>query len=268
MTVRSVSRSFALLEAMALRDEASLGELADKANLSPSTAHRLLATLIECGYVVQNPRTNRYRVSHKVIELAGGSENRLARLRAIAWPHLDVVRQRTDETTNLVVLEGVTTVYVDQAPSSRAVRMFTEIGSRVPAHGTGAGKAMLAFQSEQFLAEVLATAPFEAFTPLTITERAAVQEDLERVRRRGYAIDGGEYEDGVGCVAAPIFDHAGEAHAAISIAAPVARLQRVDMAALGDIMAHHAGEVSRELGYRGAAPASGPSADGPMGTAG
>lgn len=249
-------RSFDLLEAVASADEVGLVELAHRTGLQPSTTHRLLATLIECGYVVQNPQTSRYRLSHKVVELAGGPEHRIERLRTSVRPHLVAIRDATDETTNLCVLDRFTVVYVDQAESGHAVRMLTEIGRRVPAHACGAGKVMLAHQSPEQIALLASQAPFQALTPHTLTTAAELEAELQRAHARGFAIDHEEFEDGVACVAAPIFGPAGSVLGAVSVSGPAARLMRADLAELGELILTHVRAISYELGHRPAgAPA-------------
>jgi IclR family transcriptional regulator, acetate operon repressor len=253
-------RSFDLLEAVAGSDEIGLVELAHRTGLQPSTTHRLLATLIECGYVVQNPQTSRYRLSHKVVELAGGPEHRIERLRTSVRPHLVAIRDATDETTNLCVLDRFTVVYVDQAESGHAVRMLTEIGRRVPAHACGAGKVMLAHQSPEQIALLASQEPFQSLTPHTLTTAAELEAELQRAHARGFAIDHEEFEDGVACVAAPIFGPAGEALGAVSVSGPAARLMRTDLAELGELILTHVRAISHELGHR---PAAAPAAVAP-----
>jgi IclR family acetate operon transcriptional repressor len=247
-TVQSVARSLRLLEEIAASAETGLIELTRRTGLSPSTTHRLLATLIECGYVVQGPSSNRYRLGHRVAALSGSIDDRLARLRAAASPSMTRLRDEYDETTNLSVLDRFNLVYVDQLGSSRAVRMFTRIGSHVPAYATGSGKAMLAFSADSLLEEVYALAPYEQFAPNTITSADRLREELERIRARGYALDREEYDEGVVCVAAPIFNHGGVL-GALSISGPASRMYRADLTLAGEKVAEYALEISRELGH-------------------
>lgn len=253
-----MARSFDLLEAVAASDEIGLVELAHRTGLQPSTTHRLLATLIACGYVVQNPRTSRYRLSHKVVELAGTQEQRMRRLRTAVHPHLLAIRDATNESTNLCVLDRFTIVYIDQVESNRTVRMLTERGRRAPAHACAAGKAMLAFGTDEVLAELRQRAPFPSLTPHTITDADRLEAELRDARARGYAVDREEYEDGVLCIAAPIFGANGEALAAASVSGPAARMMRHDVAELGELVRSRTLAASRELGYEPPAGRTGP----------
>lgn len=110
---------------------------------------------------------------------------------------------------------------------------------------------MLAFQADDVLAGLYAREPLEALTPNTITSAPALQEELARVRARGFAIDDEEHEEGVSCVGAAVFDDAEIASAAISVSAPSTRLHRCGVAELGALLARHTREISLGLGYVG-----------------
>ncbi len=248
--VQSVQRALALLERVAARDEVGVSELGRETGLQPSTVHRLLATLVACGYVIQHPVSGRYSLSHKLVALAGRPELRVARLRAAARPHLQSIRDATDETTNLAVLEHFSVAYVDQAESSRPVRMFTEIGRHVVAHATGVGKSMLAYRPAKELEVLFASQPLKQLTPHTTTSVTELRAELEQIRARGFAEDHEEYEPGVGCVGAPILDDEQHASAALSVSAPLARLQQLDIEAVGELLVRHTTQLSTELGYR------------------
>jgi len=250
--VQSVARALDLLELVASGgDEIALTQLARQAGLQPPTAHRLVQTLVEKEWVVQNPRTSRYRLSHKLLSLVGDIEARTARLRAISRPHLESIRDASDESTNLVVLDGLAAVYVDQVPSSQPIRMFTEIGGRVPAYASGAGKAMLAHQAPGVTRALLTGADLRPLTSHTITDSDALEDELAVSRDRGYAFDNEEYQAGVLCVAAAILAEDATAVGAISVSGPAARMRALDPDALGGRLADHARAISRELGYSG-----------------
>ena len=129
--------------------------------------------------------------------------------------------------------------------------MFTEIGSRIPARASGAGKALLAFQPASLLEELYATQPFEPTTPHSFTTAAALEADLAEIRRRGYATDEEEYEEGVACVGAPIFNHVGAVEASVSVSAPAARLQRLGTARVADVLVRETAKIAARLGYSG-----------------
>src|ERR687891_1005085 len=248
-SVQSLERAFDLLEALAEGGELGVTELAERTGLVPSTAHRLLATLTKRDYVTQNAISGRYLLGYKVVEVASGLEHRLSRLRAPARPHLGGVQQATGETANLVILDGDHVVYVDQVEGTRRVRMFTIVGTAALAHTTGSGKAILAYGPPEVAAALYDGRELARLTPRTLVTLEALQDDFTRIRRRGYAIDNEEHEEGVGCVAAPLFDHTGRPCAAISVSGPSARIVDADTAELGALLVEHAGQISEALGY-------------------
>ena len=249
--MQSVERAFDLLEVLAKGEEVGVTELANLTGLVPSTAHRLLATLTKRGYVSQSTDSSRYALGYKVVEVANGLEHSLSRLRGLTRPHLESLQQATGETTNLVVLDSDRVIYVDQVEGTRSVRMFTIVGASAMAHTTASGKAIMAFADPGTVEALYAGKTLERLTPRTLTTVDELQEDLERIARRGYAIDNEEHEEGVSCVAAPVFDRKQRPCGAISISAPTARVVHGDTAELAGLLREHAAEISSALGNRG-----------------
>jgi DNA-binding IclR family transcriptional regulator len=253
-SVQSLERAFDLLEALSAGGELGVTELANRTGLVPSTAHRLLHTLAKRGYVSQSTESGRYLLGYKVVEVASGLEHRLERLRVVARPHLERIQRATGETVNLVVLDADRVVYVDQVEGSRSVRMFTTVGTSVPAHTTGSGKAIMAAGPPETVAALYrGREPLERLTARTLVTLEALEDDFLRIRRRGYALDNEEHEEGVGCVATPVFDHSGRPCAAISVSGPSSRILHANTAELGALLVEHAGEVSATLGHEAAA---------------
>jgi DNA-binding IclR family transcriptional regulator len=242
--VQSLERALDLLEALAGADDLGVSEIAAQTGLVPSTAHRLLGTLVARGYASQNPATGRYLLGYKLLELTSGVQDRIGRLRTAARPHLETIQGETGETTNLVVLEGRDVVYIESVSGTRSVRLHTEIGRSIPAHTSGAGKALLAWRAPADVAALLEGAPLAPSTPRTITTLPALQEDLAKIRRRGYATDNEEHELGVACVATPVLDRAGFPVAAISVSGPISRILNAETADLAGLLREHAEQVS------------------------
>jgi IclR family acetate operon transcriptional repressor len=128
------------------------------------------------------------------------------------------------ETANLAVMEGYQAVYVAQAQPVRIVRMFTELGNRVPLHCTGCGKVLLAYQPDSVITAVIAEMGLPSYTDKTITDPGQFQQELELIRQQGYAVDNGEQEEGVRCLAVPVYGPKGRVVAAVSISGPSSRL--------------------------------------------
>ncbi|MGH8968436.1 MAG: IclR family transcriptional regulator [Actinomycetes bacterium] len=217
--VQSLDRAFELLELMAAAGgEVALSQLAAPSGLPVPTIHRIVRTLVTSGYVLQLP-SRRYALGPRLIGL-GESASRTVE----AWssPHLLALAETSGETANLAMLDAGMVVYVAQAPSSRhTMRMFTEVGRRVYAHCTGVGKALLAQLPEDDVRGIVARAGMPARTEHTITDVHRLLAELGRVRTQGYAVDDGEQEPGVRCVAVAV---PGSPSTALSVSGPAGRV--------------------------------------------
>ncbi len=237
-----------VLEALAKAPELSLTELGDRVGLAYSTAHRILETLRQRGYVVQSHETGRYSLGVRAFEVGSGFLAKGQLPEAAQAPMRKLVDE-LNETVNLAVQDGREAIYIYQVEGRQKVRMFTQIGARTPLHSSGVGKVLLAWQDERAVQGLLEEAPLAAFTGTTLTEPGAVLEELRRVRERGYARDLEEFEPGVRCVAAPVRDRHGGVVAALSVSAPVARLGDERLEALARSIGAAGKEISARLGW-------------------
>ncbi len=217
--VQSLDRALDLLELLAeAGGEARLSDLGRSAALPPATIHRLLGVLQARGYVRQGD-SRRYGLGPRLLalgDLAGRMVGTWAR------PVLAELTAATGETSNLAILEGDEMVYVAQAPSAHSLRMFTQVGRRVPLHCTGVGKAVLAALPEPAQAEVVDRLVLRPATPRSHTGTGVLHRDLAATRARGWALDDGEQELGVCCVAVAVPSE--PALFAVSVSAPEVRL--------------------------------------------
>jgi len=241
-----------VLESLASRRGATgISELSQIVGLHVSTVHRLLGTLVDRGYVRQDPESARYHLGSRIFSLASAADVHLD-LRSVARPYLERLMRASGETANLVTGSGLEVVYLDQVASLHLVKMFTSPGMRAPLYCTGSGKVILAF-GPPGLVEAALGRPLERHTAKTLTTREALEAELERVRETGISIDDEEMEEGVRCLAVPIFDHRGEVAGAMSISGPSTRLTRERVETLAPMVRALAAELSGQLGFESAA---------------
>ena len=245
----SVANSLRLLKAFSDEDaEIGISALAQRLGLAKSTVHRLASTLIGADMLEQNPETGRYRLGLALLEL-GALVRRNMDVSNEAKPYLRMLRETTGETVHLAILDHVSVFYVTKLESKQAIRMSSEVGARAPVHCTGDGKALLAFQPEEFLEKVISYGLPER-TPNTITDPKALRRDLAAIRTRGYAIDNEESELGLRSVAAPIQSESGAVIASLSIAGPAHRISRKTLVSHAREVVKAAEAISQRLGYR------------------
>lgn len=223
-------------------------EIARALGLHKSTTASLVSTLAANGFLNQNPDTRKYRLGLKLVERAFAMLDQFE-IRQIAYPALQELRNQWNETVNLAILDGSDVVYIERMLGTKALGMRSEVGRRALAHSTALGKAILACLPVPQVQAFLDQYGMPQVTPKTITDPAQFLQELDQVREQGYAVDDEENEIGGRCIAVPIFDHTGNAIAAVSISAPTARLPMSDVPQAGAMVRETAKAISRNIGY-------------------
>lgn len=253
--VRVLDRALGLLSVLADGKPRSLAELSAEVGLSTSTTFRLLASLLSYRYVQRDEQSGQYRLGLASLELARafyeGSD-----LRGAALEDLRALRDDVKETIHLAVLDEMEVVYLEKLPGLYTIGMMgSRVGGRAPAYCTGVGKALLAYQDAAMVSEFFGGNGLPRYTDKTITSVGDLLKELEKVRERGYALDNGEHEHDVRCVAAPIFNMGGEAVAALSISGPADRMEPLEgKRELIEKARQTAQAISEKLGFRFRSP--------------
>jgi IclR family KDG regulon transcriptional repressor len=256
-TVQSLQRGLEILVAVGEADRPlGITELARQFGLAKGSISRIVTTLHQQAFLVRDPVTTKYRLSMKIWELGNGALARLD-VRELARPVMEALNAATQETVHLTVLtEGDQMVFLEKLDSNRAVRPHVELGAPHPAYCTANGKAMLAWLSKARVRRQL-SGKLQKYTAATITRKGELQDELEKVRRAGFAENRGEYRADVAGLAAPIRDHAGDPVAALEISLPSNRMSPALVADLAPRLVTSAREISVALGFRDSAAAPG-----------
>src|SRR5580704_14745837 len=245
--LHSLDRAVAVLEMLGESDTAlSLAEVCQRLHLHKSTAHRSLMVLERSALIERTPE-NRYRLGLKLYELGNRAVEQVD-LRTRVHPYFRRLAMQVGETVHLSVLQKTSIVYLDKVEPNRRVCVSSKTGSSNPVYCTSMGKAMLAFQPVETIEQIVAKIRFVRYTPKTISTREALLKGLERVRRRGYAIDDEEIELGVRCIGAPIFNENHRAIAAVSVSGPASRITVQSVPAIAEHLLRCCREISASLG--------------------
>jgi DNA-binding IclR family transcriptional regulator len=222
-------------------------ELGKRLNLHKSTVSRILSSLQAEGFVSQNPETSKYRLGVGLVSLAGVALGRL-NVRGVAQPHLNALVEVSQETVNVVVLDGRECVNVERVASPKQIRYVGWIGRRMPLHCTAAGKVMLAFMPRPERDELL-KGSLTRYTSQTVTEKVKMDHDLDVICQQGYGIVHEEFEDEFSAIAAPVFNHSRSVAGAISISGPTYRMGPGQIEAFVGPLLDTANTASAEMGY-------------------
>ena len=249
--IKVLDKTFSILEILLQHGTAmNLTEISEELGLYPSTIHRILDTLKYWGYVEQDPRTQKYKLGLKLLEL-GMLKLRQMDLVKEAAPYLKELTKQCNETVHLGVLEGGEVLYLAKEESSQTIRMISYVGKRAPLHCTSLGKVLLAYLSAEERKKILGEKVLPRLTENTITDKRELEKELDKVKEQGFALDREENEKDVRCVAAPIRNYQGEVIAALSISSPIFRLDKNRQNDLKKALIETSKKISKRLGYNG-----------------
>ena len=243
-----MATAIALMKSFSAEEvEIGVSELSRKLGVAKSTVHRLAQTLVSEGLLEQNPENEKYRLGIALFAL-GSLVRRRMNLSSEARQDLFALRQATQETVQLAILDGADIMFVYNLESTQAIRVNSDIGVRKPAFCTAGGRAILAFQPEEAIDGIVA-AGLKPRAPKTDTDPGRLRKLLAEVRARGFATEDEECEAGMRAVAAPVRGAGGSVVGAVCVAGPVQRLSKETLARVAPEVIRTARAISARLGH-------------------
>lgn len=241
--IQSLARALKILDLLADSPQGiGTTELAGRLNIDKSSASRLLQTLMQYGYAEQDGSTRRYHLGPHVVTIGRRLLGRMP-LRDAARPYLKQLVAETGECAHLAIATRGQALYIDQEESTEVLRVDTGIGTLAPLHCTALGKVFLTWGD----APIPYDTTLERFTPRTLTDVRGLRAHLEQARAQGYTIDDEEYNYGVRCVAAPVYDGNRRLVGALGISGPAGRISLASLDDYGQLVMQVADALSRDL---------------------
>lgn len=249
-SVQSIDRVLDIFETLSAAPQGlTLSDLAAATSLHVSTAHRLLASLANRGYVRKDAENGKYRLTLRLYEISRRVSTVL-NLFSASKPLLEKLSNDVKEIVHLVERDGNEVVYLHKfEPLFRPISITSSVGLHNPMYCTGVGKSIMAYLPEKEVRTIWDGTQVIQFTPKTITTWEALQDDLSCVRERGYAIDDEEHDLGVRCIAAPIYNWNGSPVGAMSISGSVARMNSAAIDEFSPMLKSTAGKISELMGW-------------------
>ncbi|GKX60716.1 DNA-binding transcriptional regulator KdgR [Leminorella grimontii] len=247
-SVSSVLKVFGILNALGDERDIGISELAQRVMMSKSTVYRFLQTMKALGYVSQEEETEKYSLTLKLFELGSKALVHVDAIRYANGPMRELSRQ-TKEAIHLGALDDDAIIYIHKIDSQYNLRMYSRIGRRNPVHSTAIGKVLMAWCEPGLREDTLAKITFSPGTGKAVQSKEALLPLLENVRAQGYAEDVEEQEEGVRCIAVPVFDRFGVVNLGLSLSLPTVRFSEEGKPVLIALLHAAARNVSSQLGY-------------------
>jgi len=222
--IQVIDRAATLLDSISRYSmPVTLKALSADTNLAPSTAFRILHSLIDNHFVERDSR-GKYQLSGRLIRLSS-DQNVAIDFRKVAIPYMEKLRDQFGETINLTTREGDVVIYVEKVIPNRMMHVQQIIGSRAPLHVTGVGKMMLGREGIEGMRGYAQRTNLPTYTQNTFSTLNLLEDECLKCVEQGYAFDNEEAEIGVGCIGVLLYDKYGEVMAGLSVSAPIQRRQ-------------------------------------------
>ena len=222
-------------------------EVVEATGLAKATTHRILATLVDAGFITVGPDGS-YLPGPKILSLAGRALQRID-ISAIAQPFVDELVEKVHCTVHVGVVNGDEIVYLIRSDSDKPYQMPSRVGHAIPMHSSGIGKVVLAGYTDEGIDRFAARAGLPYRTEHTLTTVEALRAEIGTVRRLGYALDREENVPGVACVAAPIRDHTGTVKYGLSISTLTLEHSLEQVEEMASLAIEAADKISGALGH-------------------
>ena len=244
-SVPALDRSLELLETLSVEPLGlTLSQLCEKLGAPKNSVFRITQTLLSRGYLARDEITLAFRLTSKLLKLAppqwGGVSLPAASRDAMRW-----LRDETGETVQLGVLNEYEGVIIDQVEGKQSLRIVVDLGLRFALHNNAPGKLLLAYMMPEQQSLALSEIKLTATTSRTITTKTELRKECERIVAAGYSTDYAEADDGVHCIAAPIFDTGQRVVGTLWISGPAKRMPKSGFRELGAKVSTAGQQISR-----------------------
>ncbi|MGH9701477.1 MAG: IclR family transcriptional regulator [Candidatus Acidiferrales bacterium] len=247
--IRAIERTLRVVESFETDQELSLTELTARAHMVKSSVFRILFTLKRLAYVEKTP-SGKYFITQRFGQLTqNGRAQAPAEISSLVQPFMQDLLHRYTETVNFGVLDGDKVLYIKVLESPHAFRMTAQAGITSPLHSTALGKCLICQHSRSEVERLIGKKPLQRFTTRTICDRSLFIREIERVRKRGYAVDDMEDSLGARCLGVPILDSRGKVTAALSISGPGSRINRARAREILDALLTVSQQISKLMGF-------------------
>lgn len=247
-SVASVVKVFTILQMLSAEKSIGITDLSQRIMMSKSTVYRFLQTMKTLGYVAQEEDTEKYSLTLKLFEL-GASALQHTDLISLANTEMCELAKLTKEAIHLGALDGDSFIYIHKIDAQYTLRMYSRIGRRNPLYSTAIGKVLLAWRESEEVLAIMAAVDYQGSTPRTVSSTQALLPILAHVRQQGFAEDNEEQEEGIRCLAVPVFDRFGAVAAGLSISLPTLRFSEQKAEEYVRLLHAGARRVSAAMGF-------------------